>query len=153
MAKKAPPVKLRVTFATEQADIVCEDVIFKSIQLEPGAKKFCHLEQKGGRWIMLHTEGMLFDSEPVNGEITITRDDTQQAYRPHFILDDGRPLIITRYTVLTPINIAPFYHLDELDDHTFRITHSTNLFETKWIRTKEKMDLHRQLDKIKLELI
>jgi hypothetical protein len=153
MAKKAPPLKVRVTFETDQGDIVCDDVIFKSIPLESGAKKFWHLEQKGNRWLMLHTDGMLFDSIPTNNEITIVRDEDEKVYRPHFLLDDGRPLLITRYTVLTPVNTAPFYHLDELDDNTYRITHSTNLFETKWVTTKNKADLHRQLNKIKLEVI
>ncbi|MNN02548.1 hypothetical protein D3C81_1152110 [compost metagenome] len=116
-------------------------------------RKYCHLEKKGNSWLLLHTEGMLFDSEPIDGGITICRDECEKIYRPTMILDDGRPLIITKYTVMTPIDVTPAYYLDELDDHTFRIYHTTSFFEDKHVRPKEKQDLHRHLNKIRLEVI
>lgn len=153
MAKKQPPVLVRITFESDKGDLVCDNVIFKSVPLLPGMQKYCHLEKKGNQWLLLHTDGLLFESEPVDGEIIISRDSTERVYRPIMILDDGRPLVVTRYTVMTPLTKNAAYYLDELDDHTFRIYHTTTFFEDKWTSPKEKEDWHRSMNKIRLEVI
>jgi hypothetical protein len=153
VAKKQPPVLVRITFESDKGDLVCDNVIFKSVPLLPGMQKYCHLEKKGNQWLLLHTEGLLFESDPVGGEIIISRDSTERVYRPIMILDDGRPLVVTRYTVMTPLTKNAAYYLDELDDHTFRIYHTTTFFEDKWTSPKEKEDWHRSMNKIRLEVI
>jgi hypothetical protein len=153
VAKKQPPVLVRIIFESDKGDLVCDNVIFKSVPLLPGMQKYCHLEKKGNQWLLLHTDGLLFESEPVDGEITISRDSTERVYRPIMILDDGRPLVVTRYTVMTPLTKNAAYYLDELDDHTFRIYHTTTFFEDKWTSPKEKEDWHRSMNKIRLEVI
>jgi len=155
MAKKQPPVKLKVFFVLDTGEtILCDNVIYKSIPLQPGNKKFCHLERKGNQWILLHTEGTFFDGDiPDETDIQVIRHEEGKRYFPHFILGDGRPLIVTRYTVLTPMNIEPFYHFDELPDNTFRLTHSTNFFNPDvqnriMIVSSEKAPLHQDLNRI-----
>ncbi|WDS62171.1 hypothetical protein [Pseudomonas phage D6] len=154
MAKKQPPTKLQIFFCLSGDRVVlCDNVIYKSIPLVPGNKRFCHLERKGKQWILLHTEGTFFDGEiPDESNIELIRHIEGKKYIPHFILGDGRPLIITKYTVLTPMNIEPFYHFDELPDNTFRLTHSTNFFapdaDRRAMVSSEKTPQHGDLNRI-----
>lgn len=144
---KAPRLTARATFISDKETNVIEDIDVRFLPLRPGGLQFMHLEKKGKKWFLFQTEGGVFDENL--GTIEIIRCEAP-LYRPFYKTPDERCLPITRYTVLTPINCSPFYHLDELDDHTYRICHSFSPFKDK-TNYRDCPFNHRDLIKIVLE--
>lgn len=135
MAKKKKQDLVTIQF--EGTEVLEYGVIYKQVDLEEGAKHFMHLEQKGNRWLLLHTTGMLFTELPPQHHISY-HPATSNKDRP-VLKGFDRDMSISRYTQISTINNAPFYHLDELDDGTWRITHNTKFFkgthaEVSWFR-------------------
>jgi hypothetical protein len=125
MAKKKKQDLVTVQF--EGTDFIMNEVIYKQVDLESGGKHFMHLEKKGNRWLLLHTTGMLFDTLPDQYHMSYMHPKSTKE-KPMINAFD-RDIIISRYTCITLFNGNPFYHLDELDDDTWRITHATKFFK------------------------
>lgn len=149
---KSKAVTYKASFSTDKSLIQIEHIRFVRLPLPLDGRKFMHLEKKGNQWLMLHTDGMLFDGEAETVVIDIMRDvESKGAYMPNFLANE-RPLPISRYTAISTINKSEFYHLDELDDGTYRITHGLGfLTGLKWVPPKDKYNEHKYLNQIVLE--
>lgn len=142
--------KIKVIFDCDDGtSLAIENVVFKSFDGRPGGLGFLHLENKGGKWFLLQSGNMVL-SESL-GTVTVSRVHGPK-YLPCMHTPDDRPLAITRYTVITTLNGAPFYHIDELDDGTFRLCHSNNFFTgAKWSSTSERGSEHSKITAIRFE--
>lgn len=150
MAKKKPKL-VKVSFVTDSGVMVIPDVEFKSFAGRPGCMNFMHLEMKGGKWFLLQNEGAVFDENL--GHLKVIRT-TDKLYRPCFLTPDDRPLAVSRYTVITPLTAAPFYYLDELPDHTYRLCHSTSFFTgASWVTPHSKGGEHEHVLFITVEAV
>lgn len=121
MAKSKPE-----TYRVEFGDQVFENVKIHLIPMKVGDKHFFHLEKKPNGWLMLSTEGFL-DFDNTYYPIDVIRP-VNEVRKPLLMVRNGCPCPVSVYTVLTIFHGKEFYHLDELDDHTFRIAHSVKMF-------------------------
>lgn len=153
---KPQQVKCRITYVTDVGEKVVDGIRYVPIDIGVMGSKFFHLERKGNQWLLLHTDGMLFEGEPRDVVIDVVREQvlTGGGHRPDLanFLVDGRPMPITRYTSISTINKSEFYHFDELDDHTFRITHGLGFFNgAKWVSPTDRKNEHSAINQIKVE--
>lgn len=150
MAKK-PRVTCKITFVTDVGVKVVDNITYVPIDVGVMGLKYFQLERKGNGWLLLHTDGMLFHGEPRDIVIDIMREGFCQTNNCSFLIDD-RPHAVTRYTTISTINKSEFYHFDELDDHTYRITHGLGFFNgAKWVSPTSRKDEHNAIKQIKVE--
>lgn len=116
----------RKTYRVEFGGEVFESVKLVRIPTKPGDKRFFHLEKKPNGWVMLATADFL-DFDGVYYPIDVIRP-INATNKPSLLVRNGCPCPVTIYTVVTVFHGKEFYHLDELDDHTFRIAHSVKMF-------------------------
>lgn len=134
---KVKPVYIKVDFNFGTHVVSIPNVLFRPIPKQDGQKQFMHLEQKGNTWLLLCTEEFANSNDLPFGGIDIVRGPRRI---PNFLLSDGRPLPVTKYTVLTLFNAAHFYHIDEIPGNVYRLCHDVKLFPAP--------DTHDQLQQI-----
>lgn len=150
MAKR-PQVKCRIIYVSAVGEKVVDDIQYVPIASGVMDKKYFHLERKGNRWLLLHTDGMLFEGAPRDIVIDILREETEKGNSCTCLIDE-RPHSVTRYTSISTINKSEFYHFDEMDDHTYRITHGLGFFNgAKWVSPTTRKDEHRAIKQIRVE--
>lgn len=121
MAKKpAQTVKVSLSGDAEH----CWTALYKNIELKPGALRFLHLERKGNTWLLLDAVDTHVEEWEIFqvGYIGDPLDDKA----PRKLSIGGMDVEIRAYTVIHLPGQA-FYHLDELPDGSWRITHSDAL--------------------------
>jgi len=100
------------------------NVLYKHIELKPGALQFLHLERKGNTWLLL--DAMVNRPEDWQ-DFQIEYVEPAEKLAGRRMLRFGHHLAdVLAYTVIHLPNQA-FYHLDELPDGAWRITHSDGL--------------------------
>lgn len=100
------------------------NALYKHIELKPGALQFLHLERKGNTWLLL--DAMVDRPEDWKSfDLSYLRIEGSEAGRTTMQIA-GKEVDILAYTVIHLPNQA-FYHLDELPDGSWRITHSDGL--------------------------
>jgi hypothetical protein len=94
-----------------------------------GGKPFMHLERKGNRWLLLHTDGMFGPEFPHHLELVIERPADDRFLRN---ADTGQLYEVKGYTVVKVK--APLFHIDQIEIAgrygSYRITHSDGLMES-----------------------
>lgn len=102
--------------------------VYKTIELREGGLRFLHLEKKGNTWVLLDA---LHLPERVGEDLQIYFD--RCGHLPALIIL-GQRFQVTR---LTTVDLPEqcFYHLDELQDGSWRITHSKSMvdFNHNWV--------------------
>lgn len=126
MAKKQQQ-HVRVDFGFSDGQRTLEDAIYKQITLKQGSLRFFHIERKGNTWLVL--DALEFVEEGCTHFVIPFVKDTG-ATIPHnvgfTIGEEGVKIQI--YTTLN-LQSDELYHLDELPDGTWRVTHTNNMFE------------------------
>lgn len=119
--KQTQHVKVSISGDSEH----CYTAIYKHIELKPAALRFLHLERKGNTWLVLDALDCFEEGWEIF-TIPYHRSEVEGG-TPLPQLDlVGKRVDIRAYTVLHLPGQA-FYHLDELPDGTWRITHSDGL--------------------------
>lgn len=121
MSKKPPQhVKVHLTGDSDHS----YTALYKQIELKPGALHFLHLERKGNTWLMLDAIEWSFEEWEIF-QIDYIRDELEGMVGRSLMIA-GKKVEIRAYTVIHLPGQA-FYHLDELPDGSWRITHSDGL--------------------------
>ena len=121
MAKK-PPQQVKVSLNGECQHI--HHAIYKHITIKPDALRFLHLERKGNTWLLLDAIDWPNEEWDLLYIPFIRTDAAGMIDRKMTIVD--KEVDIRAYTVIHLPDQA-FYHLDELPDGSWRITHSDGL--------------------------
>lgn len=106
---------------------VFENVKLAIIDRKPSDPHFFHIDKKPNGWLMLVTEGFLHEDEQLLN-IDVIRQNGGKYIKPSFLVREGCPCPISIYTVLTAFHSKEFYHIDQLDDGTFRLAHTNKMF-------------------------
>lgn len=93
-----------------------------------GGKPFMHLERKGDRWLLLHTDGCFGPEFPDHLELYIRRPADQRFLQN---MDSGQWYEIKG---LTKLNVkTPLFHIDQISIEgrygAWRLTHSDGLMD------------------------
>jgi hypothetical protein len=100
------------------------NALYKHIELKPGALQFLHLERKGNTWLLL--DAMVDRADDWHDFLIEYIKPTENLAGRRFLRFKGKDVDVLAYTVIHLPNQA-FYHLDELPDGSWRITHSDGL--------------------------
>lgn len=95
--------------------------VYQSRDLGPDKRQFFHLELIGNTWLLL--DMVTGQRDPASERIVVEFLRDPDSDRPRSMMFDGREFKISRYTIVK-LDDQLFYHLDELPDGTWRLTHS-----------------------------
>lgn len=95
--------------------------VYKSQDLGPDKRQFFHLELMGNTWLLL--DMVTGRRDPSSKRIVVEFQRSLDSAMPLSMKFDGREFEISRYTTVK-LRDELFYHLDELPDGTWRLTHS-----------------------------
>jgi hypothetical protein len=116
-----------VTFNFSEGKRILEDAIYKQITLKQGSLRFFHIERKGNTWLVL--DALEFVEEGCQRFCIPFIKDTGAAIPHNVGFTIGETGVkIQIYTTLN-LQSDELYHLDELPDGTWRVTHTNNMFE------------------------
>lgn len=126
MAKKQQQhVSVDFLFSEEHKTI--EDAIYKQISLKPGSLRFFHVERKGNTWLVL--DACEFVPEGCTNFCIPFIKDAGSDFPNNIGFNIGDTGVkIQVYTTLN-LETDELYHLDELPDGTWRVTHTNNMFD------------------------
>jgi len=143
MAKSKPYYECRFNHSVGKGGAFCYvKVAYNRLKgLSDNALHFIHFERKGNSWLLL--DGMQHHGGELVKEIKFDR---PEVGNPGVIIHGVRREI-TKYTVQMVDGGKEFYHLDELPDGTWRITHSNTLMMS-W--NDVPIEVHNQLTHIEI---